>query len=252
MPGPVAQLVEIFSSFQGEGVYVGQRQVFIRFAGCNLSCQYCDTPSALEIPKHFRIERTPGKRDMESRENPASLEDVLSLIDPFIRNKDLNHSVCLTGGEPLLQVDFLKALIPELKGRGLKTYLETNGVLHKHLEEVIDLIDIISFDVKLPSATGLSSYLADHKKTLEVAFLKEVFVKIVFTKDANVKELDDACEMIAGISPDIPLVLQPATPHGPIKHWPKPEEAFALHATAKRRLKNVLVIPQTHRIMGQM
>jgi 7-carboxy-7-deazaguanine synthase len=114
------------------------------------------------------------------------------------------------------------------------------------------MIDIISFDVKLPSATGLSSYLPDHRKALGVAALKDVFVKIVFTRDSIVKELDEACEMIAEVSPDIPLVLQPATPHGPIKHWPRPEEVFALHSVAKRRLKTVVVIPQTHKIMGQL
>ena len=43
-----AHLVEVFSSFQGEGLYVGQRQLFIRFAGCNLRCRFCDTEAAQE------------------------------------------------------------------------------------------------------------------------------------------------------------------------------------------------------------
>lgn len=44
--GLTAPIAEIFCSVQGEGLYAGQRQVFLRFAGCNLSCRYCDEPAA--------------------------------------------------------------------------------------------------------------------------------------------------------------------------------------------------------------
>lgn len=245
-----ASIVEIFSSIQGEGIYVGERQVFMRFAGCNLSCQYCDSPQALEIPKIYKVESIPGKRDFKNFDNPASLEDVLKILDPHFDQKGLYHSVSLTGGEPLLQVDFLKALAPELGKRGIRSYLETNGVLPGYLEEVIDLVDIVAMDVKLPSATGLSDYMQDHRKCLEIAYAKDVFVKIVFTRESTVKEINDAAEMIASIDEKIPLVLQPVTPHGPVKHRPTPETMLAFQAVAKRRLKDVRVIPQIHRIMG--
>lgn len=252
MPSNEAQVSEVFLSIQGEGLYVGERQVFIRLSGCNLSCVYCDSPEALVISKQFKVEKTPGKRDFVLHDNPAPLDQLLSFVDELNSPKGIIHSVSLTGGEPLLQVDFLKVLIPELKGRGLKIYLETNGVLPKHLEEIIEEVDIVAFDVKIPSATGLSSYLEDHKKALKVAAKKEVFVKIVFVKETSPKEIDEACEMIAEIDPDIPLILQPVTPHGPIKHRPTAESALALQAIARRRLKFVRVIPQMHRVMGQM
>ncbi|MDX9694125.1 MAG: 7-carboxy-7-deazaguanine synthase QueE, partial [Methanothermobacter sp.] len=41
-----APIMEVFSSIQGEGLLVGCRQIFIRFAGCNLNCKYCDTPES--------------------------------------------------------------------------------------------------------------------------------------------------------------------------------------------------------------
>ena len=41
-----APIIEVFSSIQGEGLLIGRRQIFVRFAGCNLNCNYCDTPES--------------------------------------------------------------------------------------------------------------------------------------------------------------------------------------------------------------
>ena len=110
-----AYLCEVFNSFQGEGPYLGVRQTFIRFAGCNLACQYCDSPEALTLTKEFKVETTPGKRDFQSYPNPVDIEQLVALVKAFERPAGINHSLCLTGGEPLLQVDFLKSFIPEFK-----------------------------------------------------------------------------------------------------------------------------------------
>ena len=62
----------------------------------------------------------------------------------------------LTGGEPLLQVDFIKNLAPKIKERGLKVYLETNGTMPERLSEIIGHVDTVAMDVKLPSISGTS------------------------------------------------------------------------------------------------
>ncbi|OGB87476.1 hypothetical protein A3J44_06370 [candidate division WOR-1 bacterium RIFCSPHIGHO2_02_FULL_45_12] len=228
------QLCEIFNSFQGEGLYVGERQTFVRLAGCNLTCQYCDTPQAL----------TPGNKT----ENSQSL---IELIGSFEKPRGVNHAICFTGGEPLLQVAFLKNFLPELRQKiKLPIYLETNGTLPDHLAELIELVDIIAFDIKLSSATGLSPYWKEHKKALETAYLKELFVKIVFTRETKANEMDEAARLIAEVDARIPLVLQPVTPFGPIKHRPNPDQIMAFHTLAKRSLKQVRVIPQVHKLMG--
>lgn len=253
MSATEAQICEVFNSIQGEGWYAGERQTFIRFAGCNLSCQYCDTPQALAIPKEFKVEAIPGKRNFNKFKNPASVPQLIELAESFEKPSGVNHSVCLTGGEPLLQVDLLKSFIPELKLRlKLPVYLETNGVLPAHLSEVIELVDIISMDLKLPSATGLSPYWKEHKKTLETAYLKEVFVKVVFTRETRAKEIMDAVSLIDEIDDNIPLVLQPVTPFGPIKHRPLPDQILSFQTIARRKLSRVKVFPQMHRIMGAL
>lgn len=251
MSATQAQLCEVFNSIQGEGLYVGERQTFVRFAGCNLSCQYCDTPQALSVPKEFRVELTPGKKDLKKFSNPASAPQLLELIRSFEKASAANHSICLTGGEPLLQVDFIKDFLPQMKAAiDLPVYLETNGVLPDHLAEVIELVDIVAMDIKLPGATGLSPYWKEHRKALEAACLKEAFVKIVFTRETKTKELMDAVALISEVDEGIPLVLQPATPFGPVKHRPNPDQILAFQAVARRKLRRVKVIPQVHRVMG--
>jgi 7-carboxy-7-deazaguanine synthase len=246
-----AQICEVFNSFQGEGLYLGERQTFIRFAGCNLSCQYCDTQQALVVPKEFKVEVSAGKKDFQQFKNPVTIPQLTDLVIAFEKPKGANHSLSLTGGEPLLQVDFLKNFLPQLKETlTLPIYLETNGVLPDHLAEVIDQLDILSMDIKLPSATGLSPYWKEHKKALEIAYMKEVFVKMVFTRESKIKEIDEAVSLIAEVDEKIPLILQPITPHGPIKHRPNPDQMIAFHNVAKRKLKTVRVIPQVHKILG--
>jgi organic radical activating enzyme len=243
-------LNEIFSSFQGEGIYVGFKQLFLRFCSCNITCQYCDTPQALEISSHCKCETSPGSLKFEKIPNPISIEDLTKKTTE-LWGKDKHHSLCLTGGEPLMQVNFLTSFLPEIKKKDIKIYLETNGTLPDFFSEVKGLIDILAMDIKLPSTTGLESYIKDHRKFLNLAFKAkiETFVKIIITRDTKSTEIKEASEMITNISDSIPLVLQPATPAGKI-HKPLPEQIFSFFNIAKKKLKTVRVIPQVHKQMG--
>lgn len=230
-----ASLCEVFSSIQGEGPYLGERQIFVRLAGCNLTCQYCDTPKA-QVPIQPFI----------------PLEQILSQVEEMHSQKNLHHSLSLTGGEPLLQIDFLKEFVPAVVKLKLPIYLETNGTLPDRLKEIIDQVAIVSLDFKVPSATGLSSYLKESRLCLEIVnqAKKEYFVKVVFTKDTKAKEIDELAGQIAEVNPYAPLVLQPATPHGEVKHRPSAEQMLSLQAVAKRKLSSVRVIPQVHKLLG--
>lgn len=94
-------IIEMFYSLQGEGVYMGTPAYFIRFGGCNLHCEWCDTK--------------------ESWDNHQVIEKKLEAIVENIPCK----RVVLTGGEPTLQN--LEPLITELKKRGHEVAIETNG-----------------------------------------------------------------------------------------------------------------------------
>ncbi len=182
-----AKINEIFDSIQGEGPYIGYRQLFVRFCGCNLLCDYCDTEF--------------NQGDM------YSVSELLNKVKSF----DLEHihSVSLTGGEPLLQYEFLKDFLPEIKKTGAKIYLETNGTLTKALKNVLEYIDIISMDFKIDSSAKIGDIYSSHDEFLKTAkeAQKEVFAKLVF--DENIKDYEiNECVSLAK-KYDIPLILQP-------------------------------------------
>lgn len=181
-----AKIKEIFASIQGEGPYVGVKQLFIRFCDCNLNCNYCDTEFTSENDYQ---EYTSG--------------ELFEKIKTF--NLDTIASVSLTGGEPLLSADFLKEFLPLLRGR--KIYLETNATLYKELDKIIDFIDIISADIKLESSTGIKNSYKLHDKFFEHAYGKECFAKVVFDETVTEEEIDYCCLLAKKYG--IELILQP-------------------------------------------
>jgi len=217
-----------------------------------MSCAYCDSPESLVPQKTFRVEETPGKRDFKMYNNPVTVDQLTGFIDQFNRQKGVHQGVAITGGEPLLQVDFLKNFLPNVREKGLKVYLETNGTMPERLSEIMDMVDIVAMDIKLPSMTAASDRLPEHKKALDVAKEKEVFVKVVFGKTSKPLEIEEASKAVAAVSDKIPLVLQPVTPVREIKHGPGPEQMLSFQAIAKRHLSDVRVIPQIHKLLGQL
>ena len=218
-----AKITEIFSSIQGEGLYVGQAQTFVRFYDCNLNCSFCD-----ERKKKKFKEYTPG-------------EFTSAVI------KKSKKIISLTGGEPLLYSDFLKEALPELKEKGFSVYLETNGVLKNKLLEIIDFLDIISMDIKLPSSAGCAALWQAHSDFLKEAIVKEVFVKSVITNKTSLADIKKAVSVIEKIDRDISFILQPVTMNNRIQKINQAEEFLS---EARSRLRNVRLIPQVHKILG--
>ncbi len=231
-------LVEVFTSIQGEGLYLGQPQVFIRLAGCNLRCRFCDTPQAWDIPPGCSI-MTLNKGVTIS--NPVAIHPLIDFIKEDVQRYP---TICLTGGEPLLQTDSLKELISEIKKRfEIQIYLETNGTLPYQLDQIIELIDIIAMDIKLPSLTGLKSFWEEHRDFLRIADKKEIFVKIVVGPQMVNEEFQMAIFLIKEVDANIPLVIQP------LDNSLSLEWLFRYYTTGNKELKQVRVIPQVHKLV---
>lgn len=216
----IAKIKEIFTSIQGESPFVGYKQLFIRFCGCNLTCQYCDTDY-----------RTVGSTEY-------SIEDLIEIVK---QNTDC-HSVSLTGGEPLLNTGFLKEFLPHSP---LPVFLETNATLAGELGEIIDYIDYISADIKLASCSGGTNLFNEHDRFFSVASCKELFAKIVFNEHITEDEIMQCCKL--GAKYNIELVLQPCMDGN--KLTVSKEFMEKTLSNFLKKYKKVRLIPQVHKFL---
>lgn len=244
---PSAPLAEIFSSFQGEGIYVGVRQIFVRLRGCELTCKYCDTPEARSTEGPCRIERHPGSNDWEQITNPVTVDTAAAVVTQ-LASTTLHHSVSLTGGEPLLQPDFVRELLSCLKADGLGMYLDTACCYPQAMADIAPLVDIVAADYKLPQTMVRPIDFEDFAATWQ-AIRGERFIKIVLTDEVRADDLAQHCRRIAALDAKAQIVLQPATAIGGVRP-PGQETLFALATVAARHFPTGRLIPQCHRLLG--
>ncbi|MDR2818599.1 MAG: 7-carboxy-7-deazaguanine synthase QueE [Endomicrobium sp.] len=226
---------EIFFSFQGEGLYTGLPQVFLRFAGCNLKCRYCDTSYSTVISKKAKY--------LSSDEILKKIYSVYTKNKSTFNRLDIDKpSISITGGEPLIYVDFLKELLPKICEKGFSVYLETNGTLPKNLKEVIAFCDVVSMDFKFTSECG-KTFWTEHRKFLKIAKNK-VFVKCVITKNTKLQEIKKSAELIKSISKNISLILQPSID----KNIPDIQNLYKFYSQARKVYPNIYLMVQMHKV----
>src|SRR5574344_105331 len=238
-----AKIKEIFSSIQGEGIYIGTKQLFIRFCSCNLRCDYCDTPF---LPENI------NDKDTFMEFTPDELFEYIKKYE-----LDSLDSISLTGGEPLIWTDFLAEFLPKLK---TKIYLETNATITYNIEKVLPYIDILAADIKLPSASGIQNSFELHNtffKTVKNYKVdcaltqqfycedKKLFAKIVFDKNINDDEID-SCVQLAKLY-NLILILQPMM----IGKEMSVDTEFATEIFEKfvKKYKYIRLIPQVHKFL---
>lgn len=238
-------LSEIFSSFQGEGLLVGQRHLFVRMSGCNLRCAYCDTPGSLEREPEYTL-WLPG--ETRRGPNPISPEDLSRFVGLFFASDPAIDAVSLTGGEPLMQAEFLRAWLSAAR-LPVPVMLETSGVLPEALAEVVDLVDVISMDLKLPSNTGEPEFWSRHEEFARLASSRTLYAKILIDEHSDPSEVEKAAGLLAAVAPDTPVFLQPISG---ADGRPTVSQACLsqFHALARRNLRDVRVVPQIHKLLG--
>lgn len=240
------KLLEVFSSLQGEGELVGRRQIFLRLAGCNLNCAYCDTD--FSIQPFCRVEDAPGSGRFRNIPNPVSLEILTDILSDWVsRDKGVHHSISLTGGEPLLQAASLSTWAAALRDI-LPLHLETNGTLPGQLAPLLPHLDWISMDVKLPSVAGQPALWKEHRDFLALATRRPCWVKAVVGVRTPVDEIIALATMVHEVAPEVPVILQPATIQQRVEMTAA--QLLALQAAVARIHADVRVIPQTHAFLG--
>ncbi len=238
-----ATIIEIFSSFQGEGTHAGERHLFVRFQDCELSCKWCDTQATFVENRFCRVEFPPFSKKIRLIPNPVSVPALMEILSPFTET-----TIAVTGGEPLQKTPFLKEWLPLMKGK--KILLETAGVHVPELREVIGFVDIVSMDLKLPSSTGMHPWWREHEDFLKVALQKEVYIKVVVTQETEDRHIEKATALVAGVDPKIPFLLQPASVTAKFRTVPLPDQLGRWQEMSKTQLKDVRVLPQIHKALG--
>ena len=232
-------LSELFSSIQGEGGTVrgscfGKRQIFIRFAGCNLAngafnssgCFWCDSLIAQNpTPKYFKYEEAPGSQVLKTENNPINADQFIKTLKDLI-TPDL-HSISFTGGEPLQQIVFLLSIAHKIKDHGIKypLYLETNGSIRLDESQIKDLSSLFKYCCcDLKDRFSKAAEIDQWKNLIEIEldFIEilvqngiEVFGKIVVTNETEIGDIKWISKIISEIKypndQSVGLAIQPVT-----------------------------------------
>ncbi len=227
-----APVIEIFSSFQGEGPFVGQRQIFVRFAGCNLDCSYCDT------------NKSKSKNSGKLMTTEEVINEINNLITPDCK------VVSFTGGEPSLYPDFISEVSSNIE---LDVLLETNGTLPFNIDKIKNL-NIVSLDIKLPEHFN-GSYndriLDGEIKSLNLLMSKSIMVycKIVTlptTKTSTIKEVIEKLSESIVNKNKLKIDIQPSSP---IEDWKNNTWKLFEFSEIAGEYFEVSVIPQIHTIL---
>ena len=168
---------EIFYSIQGEGATMGTHTTFVRLAGCNLSCRWCDTEYAKETGEDMGI------------------GEVIERVEEFGCEQ-----VCVTGGEPLCQPD-TPQLIDKLLDKGFLVTLETNG---SHRIEALECSSalMISLDIKCPSSGESENMLLSNIEMLGATDQLKFII-------GNVKDYEYSKGLIEKYAPGCIIVMTP-------------------------------------------
>lgn len=258
-----APVLEVFASIQGEGRYVGEPQTFLRLRGCPLRCRYCDTPGSWELRATDRarvaLPHVPARRE-EAWATPFQAACWIAEVEP-----GAPRTVSVTGGEPLLWPEFVRALKGMIGSRRL--HLETAGAHPRALAAVLDRCDHVSLDLKLdqdleppielarehvssePVPRTRGAWSETRRATLALVRDRDACGKVVVCGGRDPQVFAPLFDEVAEHAPELPVYLQPATAVRSVTA-PSSSELESVLELARDRDLIVRVVPQVHRFLA--
>ena len=243
-------LAEVFGTWQGEGLHVGRPHLFVRIAGCGVGCRFCDTPDALRKPPSFEVRR---RGSSQRYDNPIDPAEAAAMVAEVADGDGPFHRVAVTGGEPLEQPEVLAGLLAGLTANGAPPILlETAGTEVEALTTIVDRVETISMDIKLPSVARTRPAWEEHRAFLDVArgAQRELYVKAVVSDDVSREDWSRATALVAAADVSIPFYVQPETRRdGGLAASPALLADLAGRARTDG-LEDVRILPQVHKSLG--
>lgn len=204
-------VTEIFDSIDGEGKRTGYMAIFVRLAGCNLRCNYCDTPYSLTL---------------EDTKETLTEEELLERIQSFPWKR-----VTLTGGEPMLHP--LHHLVTVLGEEGYEVNIETNGAIPLWRERPEGVFYTMDFKC---SGSGMKSYM--NRDNFKLLTEKDV-LKFVVSDERDMDEMEEIISEFPANHPE--YFVSPV--------WGRIEPKELVEYVRKNGLKDVRVQVQLHKII---
>jgi organic radical activating enzyme len=236
----------VFVSIQGEGPRVGELHLFVRLYGCDVGCEYCDTPEALGPVKEAVISYPAC--DIRQK-NPMTTQTLADICRKFINENPL-QGISVTGGEPLLQAEFVRDFLRDLGKPRPPVILETSGLHSDQLEIVLPEISAVSADFKLPSTRVANASEVKTLRFLQQAVAKvPTWVKIPIDHNITQSELKKVIIALGASVPQCEIVLQPITHKDPRADLNE-VDLLKLFKAALGVRPSVRLIPQVHKFLG--
>jgi 7-carboxy-7-deazaguanine synthase len=230
---------EIFTSVEGEGIFIGKKTLFIRLSGCHLKCRWCDTKYALALDSgiDYQVEEIKDR--------------IVKELQPF------TYKVNFTGGEPLLQIEAVIQLADFIKRHtNLKTYIESSCFDSELFSKILPYMDICKVEFKTEDSKVVEdehydNLLLNEFRCLELAVQnnKTTYIKIIVT---NSTKLDSFKNLVYNISKKIRtsdimgFVIQPSDSID----QPTVNKLLDVYDIVQPMYPEVRIIPQLHKVIG--
>ncbi|MCZ1075608.1 7-carboxy-7-deazaguanine synthase QueE [Rhodococcus sp. A5(2022)] len=187
---PALRIVEIFGpTLQGEGASVGQAANFLRLAGCNLSCVWCDTAFSWD----------PAQEDPERLPTTMTTGEILGRLEPRVDNPagpaPAVQRLVITGGEPLLQARALTSLCEQLREFGWFIEIETSGSVSPG--PLTELVDQYNVSPKLKHSGVAERARLRYSVLNEFAAMMSVVFKFVVQQPEDLNEIDELLKTLS-------------------------------------------------------